>query len=286
MAFNQAIERVKLHFGVTKLSDWGDVFPMWILDIDGVGPATLDHIRIYLALKNQTLKDDRTPEFWKEKLGSARIGNAMSEDDLLVSVPFTILIDKMEQQPFGFENIVPDVSETPSDLQALVQEGDIQQSDIKFLIPKVFRALGPANGDYSIDGYQGRIHLERKSMNDAHSTILSHGDRQRRFERELENLSTMDSAAVVVECSFGRLISEAPSHGKKTRGENKRILHRRVISYQQDYQVPWHFCDNRLFAEVTTFRIMKRFIRKIGEKNRASRKIETKSPTSVTIDDL
>lgn len=293
MAFNNAIEKIKRHFGVTQLSDWNDVLPVWILDLDGVGPATLDHVRIYLALKNVTLKDDHTPEFWKEKLGSARIGNAMSDDDLLVSVPFTILVDKMEQQPFGFDSIVPDVTETPADLRKRVHDGEIKQSDIKFLIPKKFKALGPANGDYSIDGYEGRIHIERKSMNDAHGTIISYGDRQRRFERELENLSTMESSAVVVECSFGRLITNTPSHGKKTIAENKRILHRRILAYTQDYSVPWYFCDNRDFAEITTFRIFKRFIRKINESNKQSRKVEVEnkvdfleSPELVTIDDL
>lgn len=291
MAFNSSIEKVKLHFGITKLTDWNDVLPFWILDIEGVGNATLDHIRIYLALKNVTLKDDHTPEYWKEKLGSARIGNTMAENDLLVSIPFTILVDKMEQQPFGFDSIVPDTTETPADLKQRVREGDIKQSDIKFLIPKKFKALGAANGDYSVDGFEGRVHVERKSMNDAHGTILSYGDRQRRFERELENLSTIESSAVVVECSLGRLIAETPSHGKKTTGENKRIIHRRLIGWMQDYSVPWFFCDSREFAEITTFRFLKRFVRKIGEENKKARKIESnvdffESPELVTLEDL
>ena len=290
MAFNNAIEKVKLYFGITKITDWSDVLPAWILDVDGVGPATLDHIRIYLAMRNITLRDDKTPSHWKTHLAKTRIGNVMAENELHVVTPFTVLIDKMEQQPFSFDKITPDVSETPADLRRMVIANDIKQSDIKFLVQRKYKALGAANGDYSVDGFHGRVSVERKSMNDAHSTILSYGDRQRRFETELENLSTMESAAVVVECSLGELLANAPSHGRKTHSENRKILHRRVISWQQDFRVPWLFCDSREFAEVTTFRILQRFVRKVKESNRAaikSNKRKQLSPELVTaIEDL
>lgn len=267
MAFNASIERVKLHFGITKLADWADVLPSWILDLDGIGPATLDHIRIYLALRDVTLRNDKTPEYWKDNLSQIRIGNVMAENELHVASNFTVLIDKMEQQPFGFDSITPDASETPSDLRKMVLGGDIEQKQIKFIVQRKYESLGAAMGDYSVDGFKGRVSVERKSMADAHGTILSYGDRQQRFETELENLSTMESAAVVVECSLGDLLTYAPSHGKKTHAENRKILHRRVISWQQDFRVPWLFCDSREFAEVTTFRILQRFVRKQKEVN-------------------
>ena len=251
-------------------------------------PSTLDHIRIYLALRDVTLKNDKTPTYWKERLSRpSRIGNIMAESELNVTAPFTVVIDSMEQQPFGFDTITPKVTETPSDLRKMVTEGDIKQSDIKFIVPREFRALGVANGDYSIDGFEGRCNIERKSMNDAHGTILSYGDRQRRFERELENLATMECAAVVVECSFGELLAEAPSHGKKTTSENRKILQSRVIAWMQDYRVPWHFCESRKHAEVTAFRIMQRFFRKVKESNRATQKQKRLSPElAAAIDEL
>ena len=268
MAFNKAIERIRKHFGLVEISDWNDVQPSWILNLDGVGPATLDHVRIYLAMKGQTLKDDQTPEYWKENLSESRIGGVLTESDLRVSVPFTVIIDTREQQPFCFDNITPDVSETPADIRQMILNEECEAADIKFAVPTKFETLGDMQGDYSVDGFAGRCNVERKSMDDAHGTILAYGDRQQRFETELENLAAMEAAAVVIECSFGRLISSAPSYGKKTRGENKKILHRRVLSWQQRFRVPWFFCDNRPFAEVTTFRILQRFVKKIRQSNR------------------
>ena len=104
--------------------------------------------------------------------------------------------------------------------------------------------------------------IERKSLDDAHGAFLGWGRRRERFELELENLASFDCAAVVVECSFATLISGAPSRGKKTRGENAKILHRQILAWQQDYRVPWHFCDDRRLAEITAFRILERFWKK------------------------
>ena len=275
--FDKAINQIRHQFGVHSIADWCDVRPEWILKMDGVGQATLDHIRIYLAMRDVTLADDQTPEFWKQKLSEARIGKTLSYDDLQIPVPFTILIDSMEQQPFGFQDIAADKTETPGDLRKMVATGEIEQSEIKLLVPTRFQALGVGKGDYSIEGWKGHANIERKSMADAHGTILGWGEHRERFERELEILAAMDCAAVVVECSLGQLLSEAPSRGKKSASENRKILHRQVLSWQQSYRVPWIFCDSRRLAEITTFRILQRFWKK---------KLESKNPVVVLMDQV
>lgn len=259
MAFDAAISKIQNHFGITKLDDWSDVEPEWILALDGVGPATLDHVRIYLALRDRTLKNDQTPEFWKRNIDTARIGKAMSEDDLLVPIPFTILVDNQEKHPFGFQNITADVSDMPGDLVRMIGEEVISASDVRYQVPIKYVSLGAGNGDYTIDGYQGRIHIERKSLEDCQSTVLSYGDRKDRFDRELENLASMEAAAVVVEASFGSTLAEVKQHGKKTVAENRKILFRRILSLQMKFRIPWVFCDSRAFAEKTTFHLLRKF---------------------------
>lgn len=70
MAFDQIIEKIKGHFGIMELSDWRDVRPEWIRNIDGAGPATLDHIRMYLAIRGETLKDDMSRVLEEVRQGS------------------------------------------------------------------------------------------------------------------------------------------------------------------------------------------------------------------------
>jgi hypothetical protein len=164
--------------------------------------------------------------------------------------PWTILIDSMEQHPFTFAGL-----HDPAHC--------------------VWRALGAAHGDYSIDGYQGRIHVERKSTEDAAGTFLGWKDRRRRFETELETFAQMEYAAVVVECSLLSLVNfviEAPQRGVKTQRQNASIIYRSIISWQSDFRVPWFFCDERRFAEVTAYRFLERSLRECRVKDRAAEK--------------
>ena len=61
MVLDTKILTVRQAFNIESLADWSRVAPDDVLSLDGIGPATLDHIRLYLAGNGQTLKDDRTP---------------------------------------------------------------------------------------------------------------------------------------------------------------------------------------------------------------------------------
>lgn len=259
--FDQKITALRHQYGINEIADWATVKPEWVLQPKGNGKALLDHLRLYLAAKGVTLKDDMTPKYWMDN-ADTRIAKTLSYDDCTVVVPFTILIDSMEQQPWSFDGIAADVTETPNDINQMIKIGEIDRADVKLKVPTKVQAIGVAMGDYSIAGHKGHCNIERKSMNDAHSTILGWGDHRRRFEVELENLAALDCAAVVVECSLGQLLADAPSRGKKTASENRKILHRQVLSWQQQYRVPWIFCDSRRLAEITAFRILQRYFKK------------------------
>lgn len=261
MPLNKKIELIRLHFGCNVPADWAQVKPQWILALDNVGPATLDQIRLYLAGHDVALAGDKTPEHWRQSL-SARIGQSMGEADTEVVLPFTVLIDSQEQQPFTFRGIRADAADWPTELRFRVENEICDAADITYRVPTEFRGLGTSMADYSIDGYEGRCHIERKSMVDAHGTILGWGERRERFERELQTLAQLDCAAVVVECELSDLIEHAPDRGRKSAAENGRILNRQVLAWQQDYRVPWIFCRDRQMAETETFLILRRFWQK------------------------
>lgn len=191
------------------------------------------------------------------KSGRADVGK--SKEPLLN--PFGILVDSAEQHPFTFQGIHAD-SDRKNRLLVVTPGINLH---------RVCLGRHPHSlGDYSIEGFIGRCHVERKSMADAHGTILGWSSdgpdygRRERFEQELANLANCQAAAVVVECSFGELLDNAPEYdnGKKTAACNRKILSRSVIAWTQDYGVPWLFCESRRHAEITTFRWFDRFYRK------------------------
>lgn len=203
--------------------------------------------------------------------------------DKPIDCGFVVLVDSGEGFPFNFSNI----------------RADADRSCRPLTIPTVWRSLGAANGDYSIDGFEpkGResgwsagckecgnrrnvdnrpsVSIERKSLDDAHATFLGWDERRERFLRELENFSTLTMRAVIVESSLEILLRLAPEHGKKTASQNRKTLYRSILSWQCSYPVPWFFCDSRRLAEITCFRLLERFWRKYGKPYaREQRRIE------------
>lgn len=264
MVLDSKILRLKIHFGISKAKDWEQVEPAWILRQDGIGPTTLDYIRICLAMRGLTLKGDQTPEYWKQNIDAAKVGHTMGLEEIEPDCdrgaicPFVVLIDTAEQEPFTFQGLKTDAA----------------QGSRPLIVPTERRELGRhpyGLGDYSLDTGKGRCHIERKSMDDAHGTILGFADgRRERFEQELANLAGIEAGLVVVECSFAELVNRAPTWGKRTASQNAKALHRSIVAFQQDYHVAWSFCDSRRMAEVTAFRWLERWHRKQFEAVKAT----------------
>lgn len=183
----------------------------------------------------------------------------MYDTQPIVATPFTILIDSQEKNPFGFHNIRLDSGETPHRIKKLIAAGEVDQGDVSWSVRTKWKGLGAGMGDYSIEGFEGRAHIERKSLEDACNTILSFGDRKERFERELTSLADMPCSAVVIECSWSECLASVQSHGVRSVEENRKLLFRQSMAWQQDYAVPWYWCDSRAMAELVTFRLLKRY---------------------------
>jgi len=167
----------------------------------------------------------------------------------MIEFPYTILIDSAEQHPFTFENMLADSDKDYAPINVKVN----------------WRSLGrhPNQlGDYSIDGFVGRVHIERKSVEDCQHTILGWDGTRNRFEQELANLSDIESGIVVVEGSLQEVVTTVRQWGEKTAQENAKTLFRSIIAYQQDYKVRWQFCDSRRLAENFAFRFLHRYWKK------------------------
>lgn len=189
--------------------------------------------------------------------------------------PFTVLIDTQEGQPFSFHGL----------------QADADKEHRPLVVPVRWLCLGRhphSKGDYSIEGLQERIGVERKSREDCWGTVLGWETqtekklrdknateatpRRERFKRELENLAKLDAALVVVEASLEDCLTNVPEWGSKPAHENRKIFNRSILSMMQDFHVPWLFCDSRRLAEIETFRYLERFWRKDQDRIRAEKR--------------
>ena len=142
-------------------------------------------------------------------------------------IQFIIIQDTREQNPFTFKTIRP-VPKTVTDTLK--------------------------TGDYSIQGYQDLISIERKSLADAYGTF---GKGRERFERELERMAKMQFAAVLIEADWNTILRRPPTRSRL----KPKTIYRSVIAWEQRYGVHFWACTNRAFAEKTTFVMLERFWR-------------------------
>lgn len=131
-----------------------------------------------------------------------------------------------------------------------------------------FILKGLATGDYSIQGFETSVTIERKSMPDFHNSMFSG---HRRFAKELVRLSQMERAFVVVEGEMPEFYAaggdniEAILKNPDTTAlvrRNRNIL----ISTFCHYGVPFLFLGNREEAEHWTFNYLVKYheLKRIG----------------------
>jgi DNA excision repair protein ERCC-4 len=125
--------------------------------------------------------------------------------------PATIVIDTREQEPYSF--------------------------DLR-LVAAVRRAL-PA-GDYSVEGLEDRVAVERKTLDDFVSTVIH---ARQRFRQELRKLAEYRAASVVVEAGVADILLQ------RYRGEaHPNAVIGNALSIILDFGVPVFFCGNRQAA--------------------------------------
>jgi hypothetical protein len=251
MISEQKLNLLRFHFDIKQVSDWNRIRPDEVLAQPDIGTATLNEIRYILAGQGITLHEDQTPEYWQSRLIRTTIGSlTFRDEERSVVAPFTILIDEQEKIPFTFVGLT----------------ADAENESRPLIVPTQRKSLGPSHGDYSLAGHEGRVAIDRKSVDDCISTVLGWGDRREQFMRTLEYLAGLRVSAIIVEGSFANVLSNAYATNNKSASENRKILHRQILAWMQDFRTPWIFCDDRRFAEKTTFQTLRRYHQKFIEK--------------------
>lgn len=239
MVLDSKLQTLRDEFNIQKPDDWCNVTPESILAVQDIGPQTLNHLRLMLANRGLTLRGDQTPAHWQIELDATRGASQISETDKLTVCPFTIIVDSDEKQPFTFQGIRDDRKRP-------------------LIVRTISKHLGNSHGDYSVEGLEGWVHIERKSQSDVQGTVLGWGDRRERFVKTLEYLAELPSSAVVIECTLGTAIATCRDTPNKSAATNSKIFSRQVSAWMDDYRVPWVFCDDRRHAERVTFRWLER----------------------------
>jgi len=153
----------------------------------------------------------------------------------LTTAQFRIIVDTREQHPWTFTNL----------------EADKKQGGGLLYVRLCREAL--RTGDYSIDGYQEKVTVERKSIEDLVQTLTTGRER---FKREHERMADMGvgNAVCIVEGAWGDIWSN--STGSRML---PKTIHRTAFSWFEKYGVPWFFCGSRRWAEESAFRYLEKW---------------------------
>ncbi len=130
----------------------------------------------------------------------------------------TVVIDSRERRPYEFPNAV---------------------------------VRGLPTGDYSVEGLEDKVTVERKEKSDCYSSL---GTNRKRFKRELERMAGFDYAAIVIECSLADFLNPPPFSKLSPKAAINTL-----ISWSVQYGVHIHFAEDRLFARGIAYRILEKY---------------------------
>ncbi len=123
----------------------------------------------------------------------------------------TVVVDTREQEPYAF------------DPQCVA----------------VIRQALPA-GDYSIEGREDSVAVERKTLEDFVSTVIRS---RKRFKKELQRLAGYEAACIVVEANLSDILG-----GRYRSGAHPNAVLGTVLSIVVDFDIPVFFCSDRQAA--------------------------------------
>lgn len=164
-------------------------------------------------------------------------GGSLVSHDIRI-VDFRVVVDHREGAPYTFTGL----------------RSDSDDGYRKLVVPLITKQL--ETGDYTIEGYERQLAIERKSPEDLVSTLAC---RREQFEAEHKRMQEIAAAggyaAVVIESSISDLIEQMPLWSRM----NPKTIHRTSLAWGVRYGVPWLWMDGRRFAEVTVFRLMEKW---------------------------
>ncbi|MGO9175653.1 MAG: ERCC4 domain-containing protein [Desulfobaccales bacterium] len=114
-------------------------------------------------------------------------------------------------------------------------------------------------GDYSLPGFQDRVAVERKSLDDLVGCLM--GSNRERFEKELAKGRHYDLFAVVVEAALADV-----SQGRYRSDMKPQAALQSIITFMVRYRVPFVWAGSRKAAEYFTFWTLAKYLRELAER--------------------
>uniref|UniRef100_A0A6H1ZMY7 Putative nuclease n=1 Tax=viral metagenome TaxID=1070528 RepID=A0A6H1ZMY7_9ZZZZ len=127
-------------------------------------------------------------------------------------------------------------------------------------------------GDYSIEGLENQVCIERKTLSDAYGTI---GQRRNTFVLELERMKSFTFAAIIIESSMQTFLEYPTDYNKKLTALCRKNLYidydkkrmrmspssaiNSLLAWSLRYNIHIFFCCNRLLGNTTTLRLLEKF---------------------------
>lgn len=162
-------------------------------------------------------------------------------------IPLRILRDTREQKPYAFERF--GVECIPATLDT---------------------------GDYSLPGFEDRVAVERKSIDDLIGCLM--GSDRARFERELSRGARYDLFCVVVESSL-----EDISKGRFKSNMKPHAALQSIFAFQVRYRVPFIWASNRAGGEYVTHSLLSKYLEEIEKRYRKAIDAEPKESTQAKV---
>jgi ERCC4-type nuclease len=106
-------------------------------------------------------------------------------------------------------------------------------------------------GDYSVLGLEDRVTIERKRVGELFQCA---GRDRKRFERELERLSSFEYAAIVIEGDLADILK--PQQFSQV---SPRTVVSSLVSWSVRFGVHVYFAGSRPLARALTYRILEKF---------------------------
>lgn len=113
-------------------------------------------------------------------------------------------------------------------------------------------------GDYSLPGFEDRVSIELKSLDDLIGCLTVGRDR---FERELARGRAYDFFVVVVEASLVDVYN-----GKYQSAMAPQSALQSLVAFQVRYRIPFVWCGNRAGGKLMTHSFLSKYLREIGER--------------------
>lgn len=135
-------------------------------------------------------------------------------------IDFTIIVDTREQIPYSFSG-------------------------------SVSKCLN--SGDYSVLGLEHEISIERKKVSELHGIV---GSDRERFERELDKLSKLQYAAIVIEGNIFDAMQPSPFSNVSPKAVMNSLL-----SWSVKYGVHIFFAGSRQYGRALTLKLLLHYAR-------------------------